>query len=63
MGREYPLSLNELLREMHDWCKLMENGYIGNSGAALNPVDAYNLMSVLDEARDAIIRLRRIANE
>lgn len=63
MGREYPLSLNELLQEMRDWCKLMETGYISNSGAALNAVDAYNLMNVLDEARDAIIRLRRIANE
>lgn len=63
MVREYPLSISELLQEMQDWCKLMETGYISNHGAALNPVDAYTLMCLLDEARSTIKRLRSIANE
>ena len=58
MDREYPMSLEELLQEMSSWCKLMETGYISNNGAALNPVDAYNLLCVLDEARKTIKKLR-----
>ena len=60
MEREYVMSTEELLQEMRSWCKLMETGYIGNNGAALNPVDAYNLMCVLDEARQTIETLRRL---
>lgn len=49
----------ELMQEMADWCKLMETGYISNHGAALNPVDAYNLLRLLEEARQTIEELRR----
>lgn len=59
MDREYPMNTSELLAEMRTWCKLMESGYIGNNGAALSPVDAYNLMCVLDEARQIIEKLWR----
>lgn len=59
MDREYPLSISEILQEMRSWCKLMETGYISNNGAALNPVDAYNLICLLDEARKTIEHLRR----
>lgn len=59
MDREYPMSTSEVLQEMREWCKLMETGYISNNGASLNPVDAYNLMCLLDEARQIIERLRR----
>lgn len=57
MDREYPMSIDELLTDMRSWCSLMETGYISNSGAALNAVDAYNLMCLLDEARKAIEEL------
>lgn len=61
MDRDYPLSVEEVLQEMREWCRLMETGYISNTGAALSPVDAYNLMCLLDEARRTIEHLRRYA--
>ena len=49
----------DMLQEMRSWVKLMETGYISNNGAALSPVDSYNLLRLLEEALNCIEDIRR----
>lgn len=53
----------EMIEEMRDWTKLLQHGYEHNSGAALSPLDSYNLLRLLEEALQYIETMRRLHPE
>lgn len=50
--------MEDMLQEMRDWVQLLEHGYQHDGGAALSPMDSYNLLRLLEEALHAIEDMR-----
>ena len=57
------MEYSEMLQEMREWVELLEHGYQHDSGAALSPVDSYNLLRLLEEALHAIEDMKVRLNE